>query len=178
MATFSYSNLFNDLIVLKTKPTPSGCNFQGRHYHGSLIPPQYFHPHLSSCLSSASPRHTTYYTLFYLESFKPLSVLSALLTLTFSYPVTFPWNAPFTPPFPQNQNQVTFFFYWDCPFTIKFASCPTGSLYPHVVRLLEGWTLPRSLLQPVTSGRCLMNAKLIKLLFKILFFSLKFLPHM
>ena len=99
--------------------------------------------------------------------FQTTSVLSFLLTLTFSYPVTFPWNAPFTPPFPQNQNQITFFFYWDCPFAIKFASYPTGSLYPHVVRLPEGWALLRSLLQPVTSGRCLMNAKLIKLLFKI-----------
>ena len=111
------------------------------------------------------PHHTTHNTVVYLESFKPLSVLSSLLTLTSSYPVIFTWNAPFTSPFPQNQNQITFFFYWNCPFTIKFASYPTGSLYPHVVRLPEGWTLLRSLLQPVTSGRCLTNAKLIKLLF-------------
>ena len=154
-------NPFNDLIVLKTEPTPSGCNFQG-HYSSSLIPPQYLHPHLSSCLSLPPPPRDT---LVYLESFKPLSVLSSLLTLTFSSPVTFPWNAPFTPPFPQNQNQITFFFYWNCPFAIKFASYSTGSLYPHAVRLLEGWTLLRSLLQLVTSGRCLINAKLIKLLF-------------
>ena len=50
VATFSYSNPFNDLIVLKTEPTPSGSNLQGSHYSGSLIPPQYLHTHLSSCL--------------------------------------------------------------------------------------------------------------------------------
>lgn len=69
-------NPFNDLIVLKTEPTPSGCNFQG-HYSGSLISPQYLHPHLSSCVSLPPPPHNT---LVYLESFKPLSVLSSLLT--------------------------------------------------------------------------------------------------
>ena len=39
---------------------------------------------------------------------------------------------------------------------------PWGSLYPRMVRLPEGWTLPRSLLQPVKWG-CLTIAKLINI---------------
>lgn len=61
VATFSYSSPFNDLIVLKTEPTPSGCNLEGRH---TLAP--WFHPTICILTSPPAfpclpclPHHTT-----------------------------------------------------------------------------------------------------------------------